>query len=91
MVAAFLANVTPFTLKDSDQFRASPHPPYLTSGDYVKDYNEVKALGRDVGSARTPEQTDIARFFSDNSIQYWNRTVRAPDSENESVDTRAVQ
>jgi hypothetical protein len=68
MVAAFIAHVTPFTLKESDQFRASPPPPHLTSGEYAKDYNEVKALGRLTGSARTPEQTDIALFFSDNGF-----------------------
>jgi len=76
MVAAFLANVTPFTLKDPDQFRASPPPPHLTSGAYAQDYDEVKTLGGIV-SERTPEQTDLALFYSDNAIQYWHRTARS--------------
>jgi hypothetical protein len=30
-----------------------------------------------VVSERTPEQTDIAQFFSDNAIQYWYRAARS--------------
>src|SRR5262245_29313825 len=41
MGAAYLAHVTPFTLKDADQFRPSPPPPHLTSGEYARDYNEA--------------------------------------------------
>jgi PAP2 superfamily len=76
MVAPWIATVTPFTLKDPAQFRASPPPPHLTSGKYVKDYNEVKALGSLNNSARSPEQTDIAYFFADNSILLWTRVLR---------------
>ena len=49
------------------QFRAEP-PPALTSARYTRDYNEVKALGGLVNSARTPEQTDLAYFWADNSL-----------------------
>ena len=76
MVAPWIATVTPFTLKDSAQFRASPPPPHLTSGKYTRDYNEVKALGGLNNSARSVEQTDIAYFFADNSILLWTRVVR---------------
>ena len=76
MVAPWIATVTPFTLKDSAQFRASPPPPHLTSGKYARDYNEVKALGGLDNSARSVEQTDIAYFFADNSILLWTRVVR---------------
>jgi hypothetical protein len=76
MVTPWLGAVTPFTLKYSAQFRASPPPPHLTSGEYAKDYNEVKALGSLISSARSPEQTDIAYFFADNSILLWTRVLR---------------
>ena len=76
MVTPWVATVTPFALKDPAQFRASPPPPHLTSGKYAKDYNEVKALGSLVNSARSPEQTDVAYFFSDNSIMLWTRVLR---------------
>ena len=76
MVTPWLGTVTPFTLKDPAQFRATPPPPSLTSGKYARDYNEVKALGSLNNSARSPEQTDIAYFFSDNSILLWTRVLR---------------
>lgn len=81
--AAFLAAqapetpfVQPFALNSASQFR--PEGPFsLTSEDWARDYNEVKALGSAVGSIRTPEQTDIARFWSDNPPLQWNRAWRA--------------
>jgi hypothetical protein len=71
------ADVTPFVLKDSSQFR--PGPPYaVTSKKYTADFNEVKALGGDdaTGSARTPEQTEIALFWVESSPLQWNRITR---------------
>jgi hypothetical protein len=76
MVTPWVATVTPFTLRHPAQFRASRPPPHLTSGKYVKDYNEVKALGGLINSARSTEQTDIAYFFADSSIMYWTRALR---------------
>ena len=68
--------VQPFALNYASQFR--PDPPFsLTSEDWARDYNEIKALGSAVGSSRTPEQTDIARFWSDNPPLQWNRAWRA--------------
>nr|MDP9168319.1 vanadium-dependent haloperoxidase [Actinomycetota bacterium] len=46
-----------------DQFRPGP-PPELSSAVWARDYNEVKAMGARTGSRRTPEQTDIARFWT---------------------------
>jgi hypothetical protein len=54
--------VRPFALKTGSQFR--PPAPYpLTSKQWVKDYIEVKKMGAKTGSARTAEQTEIARFW----------------------------
>ena len=72
------AEVTPFVLKDADQYR--PGPPYkLTSKKYAADLNEVKSLGGDgviTPSARTPEQTEIALFWIESSPLSWNRIAR---------------
>lgn len=76
MTTPWLGSVVPFTLRDSTQLRASPPPPHVSSGEYVRDYNEVKALGRLSGSARTQEQTDLALFYSDNFLALWQRTLR---------------
>jgi len=68
--------VQPFALNSAPQFR--PEPPFsLSSEDWARDYNEIKALGPAVGSIRTPDQTDIARFWSDNPPLQWNRAWRA--------------
>jgi hypothetical protein len=76
MVASWAATVMPFALKAPDQFLASPPPPHLKSGKYAKDYEEVMELGG-VVSARTAEQTDLAYFYADNSVMYWNRALRS--------------
>jgi hypothetical protein len=55
--------VRPFGLKTGRQFR--PPPPYaLSSSRWATDYNEVKKMGAKSGSPRTPEQTEIARFWA---------------------------
>jgi hypothetical protein len=76
-------DVTPFALKNSLQF--NPGPPYaVTSMKYAKDFNEVKRLGGDgvtTPSARTPDQTQIARFWVESSPLLWNRVARAVATE----------
>lgn len=54
--------VHPFTLKSRDQFRP-PAPYALTSAQWATDYNESRTLGAKTGSRRSPEQTEIARFW----------------------------
>ena len=71
--------VTPFVLNDASQFR--PGPPYkVSSKKYAADFNEVKTFGGDgvtTLSARTPEQTEIARFWLEGSPVAWNRMARS--------------
>ena len=52
----------PFGLARGDQFRVPPPVP-LTSEQWARDFNEVKRLGAKVGSARTEEQSRIAKFW----------------------------
>ena len=72
------ADVTPFVLNDSAQFR--PGPPYaVTQKRYTADFNEVKRLGGDditTPSARTAEQTEIALFWVESAPLQWNRIAR---------------
>jgi hypothetical protein len=76
MAVAWLGAVTPFTLKDSTQFRVNQPPPDLSSRKYANDYNEVKALGALTNSARTLEQTDLAYFYADNHFLLWHRALQ---------------
>ena len=75
MAAPWVANVTPFTLKSGDQFRAAPPPP-LNSNEYTKAYNEAKAMGARFNSARSVDETNLAYFFASNYVALWNRAVR---------------
>jgi hypothetical protein len=86
MVAPWLGNVTPFTLTKPSQFRAAP-PPALTTRQYARDYNEVKAAGALTNSSRTAEQTDLAHFYAGNTLVIWNRAIR--EIANERVDNIA--
>jgi hypothetical protein len=76
MGVAWMATAKPFAVFHSNQFFASK-PPRITSRQYTRDYNEVKMLGRNVNSTRTPEQTAIATFHSGNTLALWNQTLRA--------------
>ncbi len=72
------AHVTPFVLADAAQFRPGP-PHELDSPAYAADLNEIKTLGGDgitTPSARTAEQTEIARFWFESSPLQWNRIAR---------------
>jgi hypothetical protein len=75
--------VTPFTLKNTDQFR--PGLPYaITDANFTDDLNEVKRLGGDgktTPSARTENQTQIAWFWFENSPLKWSRIARTVATE----------
>jgi hypothetical protein len=58
----WLSKVRPFALRSPDQFRPGP-PPALTSRRYARDFDELEQMGGAV-SARTPEQTTAARFYT---------------------------
>jgi hypothetical protein len=76
MAAPWLGSVEPFTLEFSSQLRAEL-PPRLTSLEYAREFREVKALGSFSSVERTPEQTDLAYFYTDNFFLQWNRALRA--------------
>ena len=76
MSAPWMGGVTPFALEDVDRL-LHPGPPHLGSGLYVRDYDEVKALGARFGSARTAAQTSLATFYSGNFFVQMNSIARS--------------
>lgn len=83
--AAWVADVEPFLLKSTSQFR-SKEPAELTSARYTRDFNEVKSIGSAASTTRTSEQTDIAKFWADHGIALWSRMFRQiSDTEDLSV------
>ena len=70
-----LKQVRPLSFDDPSRFRPNG-PNSLTSHRYTVDFNEVKSLGRVDSAMRTPEQTEIARFWSEQTMVQWNRALR---------------
>jgi hypothetical protein len=52
----------PWLMTSPAQFRPAP-PPALSSRQWERDFNEVRALGGKASTARTPDQVEIARFW----------------------------
>jgi hypothetical protein len=65
------SNVTPFVLNNAAQFRPGP-PPAVTSQAYAQALNEVKSLGQNTSTTRTPDQTVIAKFWAGPPWNLWN-------------------
>lgn len=73
---AWVRDVKPFLIESPSQF-GGPPPFALTSRQYARDYDEVKALGSATSTTRTPDQTDAARFWgATNSVGTWGRLYR---------------
>jgi hypothetical protein len=71
---AWAAKVKPFVVESNEQF-LSKGPNALTSGQYAKEYNEVKALGA-AGLVRTGEQLAVFNFFQANPVEMFSRSFR---------------
>jgi hypothetical protein len=68
------AQIAPYTFDSPARFRPDGPDPF-TSDRWVEDFDEVKAYGRADSSVRTPEQTDVAYFWSEHSYVHWNRNL----------------
>jgi PAP2 superfamily len=64
--------VTPFVLDSASQFRPAP-PPALTSDAYADAINETQSLGSATSTTRTPEQTEIGKFWNPPIQNFWNQ------------------
>jgi hypothetical protein len=75
-IFAEYAKAKPWVLKSADQFRPGP-PPALTSALYARDYNETKSLGGVRNTARTAEQSEIVKFWTQANISpAWQEAAR---------------
>jgi hypothetical protein len=67
--------MTPFALTSSSQF-LPPGPPPLNSARYARDLAQAQALGSAASTTRTPEQTQTAIFWQDDTpAAMWNRVA----------------
>mgnify|MGYP003395223240 FL=1 len=74
-------------MKSGSQFRAEG-PPALASAKYAADYLEVQSVGALNSPTRTPDQTEAALFWFENSQITWNNIARlaAEDWQNSLAD-----
>jgi len=63
--------VAPFVLQSAGQFRPAPPAP-VTSTAYSEAISEVKSLGEKTSTARTADQTEIAKFWPGPIWVTWN-------------------
>jgi hypothetical protein len=67
--------IRPFVLSSSAQFR--PVPPLPPDSKRARiEADEVRAIGGKESLLRTPEQSEIARYWYEHSTQGWNRVAR---------------
>jgi hypothetical protein len=71
----WMATMRPFLIDGPAQFRAAG-PPVLDSEQWAIDYNETKNYGALNNSLRTPEQTEIALFYTEHTGAQYNRIFR---------------
>ena len=75
-IFAQYAQAKPWVLRSADQFRPGP-PPQLSSAVYARDYNETKNLGGARSTARTQQQTDAVKFWTQSNIApAWQEAAR---------------
>lgn len=63
--------VRPFIIDVHKQAVDGPHP--VSSAEYAKDLAYVKTIGHVTSTIRTPEQSEIAKFWYEDSPIGWNR------------------
>jgi hypothetical protein len=71
----WVAQVRPFTMTSPSQFRPGPPPP-LDSRRWALAYQLTQAYGDVNSSIRTPEQSEIATFWTEHAVRHWNRNIR---------------
>jgi PAP2 superfamily len=67
--------VTPFLLQRASQFRPGPPPP-VGSETYASALAEVRSLGAHDSLTRSPDQTEIGRFWSAPIQNFWNEITQ---------------
>lgn len=71
----FMPSMKPLSLTSIGQFRA-PGPPALTSARYASDFNETKAMAGTTSTARSAQQTEVARFHTEPPNAFQARNFR---------------
>ncbi|MGY1663826.1 vanadium-dependent haloperoxidase [Geodermatophilus sp. SYSU D00705] len=74
-LAPWLAFTDPLVVDSAEQF-ASDGPDPLDSEEYAADLAEAASMGSATSTDRTAEQTELARFWSDNPVRQYQDAMR---------------
>lgn len=75
-VTPYVAQVTPFLAESPDQFRPKG-PRAIDSRKYYLEFERTRLYGAEEGkSLRSTDQTDIAKFWTENTLRQYNRALR---------------
>ena len=75
VVTPYVAQVRPFLAESPEQFRPKG-PQKLTSKRYAQEFERTRLYGAKNGSLRDPAQTEIAFFWTENTVVQYNRALR---------------
>jgi hypothetical protein len=70
-----LKQVRPLAFDDGSRYRPDG-PDALTSESYAQDFNEVKAFGRADSAVRSAPETEMVRFWTEQTMVQWSRAIR---------------
>jgi hypothetical protein len=71
----WIGDTDPWLVPDPAMF-ATDGPLRLRSAAYAAEFDQVKAVGAVNSTTRTPDQTSMALFWSDNAFAMWTRIFR---------------
>jgi hypothetical protein len=76
-VGVWMTKFKPFALKSADQFLDElSGPPPLESDAWARNFNLTKDYGALNSTVRTPAQTEIGRFWTDNAVAQYSGAFR---------------
>ncbi len=75
-ITPWLGQMVPFTMTSAMQFFPDEGPDALNSQEWIDDYNQVKTFGALNSTVRTPQQTEIGRFWTEHTGQQYARAFR---------------
>ena len=71
----WIVSMKPYVLRGSSGVLSTP-PPALSSTAWATAFNEIKDVGSASSTTRTPDQTNIARFWTANVVLQYNQALR---------------
>ena len=74
-VTPYVGQVTPFLIDSPHQFRPKG-PNRLDSHAYAVEFERTRLYGAKTGSLRDDDQTEIALFWTENTLRQYNRALR---------------